>query len=162
MRPQEMWAKPAVSAAPTPPVRSSPRLNRVRTDPPSAAPDSPRKRARKQAPPPSPRRQPPPSPSPRRSTRVSAAHAQNGRADSPTPIGDVAPLSFQFPFALDEPPMHPSTDGADLESLFLSFDDDANGPPSEAVDLVELFGTGRESDTIMDLLRVIESEGDMV
>lgn len=157
MRPRELWAKPAATssvAASTPPVRSSPRLNRVRNDEPP--PESPRKRARKS----SPRRQPPPSPSPRRSTRNTNPTLQNGRT-SPTPgeSGDtVQPLDFHFPFGLE--PLPPSTDGADLESLFLSFDDDANGPPSEAVDLMEIFGQGQDSDAIMDLLRVIESEGD--
>ncbi|EKD04445.1 hypothetical protein A1Q2_01221 [Trichosporon asahii var. asahii CBS 8904] len=158
MRPRELWTKPTAAssaAAATPPVRSSPRLNRVRNDEPP--PESPRKRARKS----SPRRQPPPSPSPRRSTRnTNATQQQNGRT-SPTPGengGTVQPLDFHFPFGLE--PLPPSTDGADLESLFLSFDDDANGPPSEAVDLMEIFGQGQDSDAIMDLLRVIESEGD--
>lgn len=152
MRPRELWAKGS-SVTSTPPVRSSPRLNKVRTDEPP--PESPRKRARKT----SPRRQPPPSPSPRRSTRSAAQNGRTGGSPTPGERGDtVQPLDFHFPFGLE--PLPPSTDGADLESLFLSFDDDANGPPSEAVDLMEIFGQGQDSDAIMDLLRVIETEGD--
>lgn len=199
MRPRELWASgsgtgagaprsdpPPSTSAPPPPagVRSSPRLNRTRQDPPTPV-ESPRKRARKA-----------PTPSPRRTTRASARKADAGERDeatTPTPGGiGVGSLDFSshFPFGGagvsggtngHAPEMSAGagagpgdrlghtrpgeahadgTDSQDLTALFLDFRDEVPSAGVDGMTLESMFGTDDTND-ILAMLHSLESEGEV-
>lgn len=95
MRPQDQWANGGLAPSAPMGVRSSPRLNRVRQDPPPPPPSGPAESPRKRQ-----RTKPVPTPSPRMATRASAREAEKGEPGSPTPggIGKQLDYASHFPF----------------------------------------------------------------